>query len=87
MKQKFEKVLELTPITMAMGEERAKEIARKWTNKGLDLLMDMWHKYYTNIHHYLINSLLISYSEKQLNLSMLDVALKNIEVNEDVEKI
>lgn len=78
MKQKFEKVLELTPITMTMGEERAKEIAKKWTNKGLDFLMDMWHKYYTDIHHFCINSLLLRYSEKQLNLEYLESALKGI---------
>ena len=78
MKQKFEKVLELTPITMAMGEERAKEIAKKWTNKGLDFLMEMWHKYYTNTHHICINSLLIRFTEKELNLDKLDACLKEI---------
>ena len=78
MKQKFEKVLELTPITYPMGEERAKEIAKKWSNKGLDLLLNMWHKYYTDAHHYAINSLLLRWSEKQLNLDKLETALKEI---------
>ena len=77
-KQKFEKVLELTPISMCMGEERAKEIAKKWTNKGLDFLKDMWNKYYSDIHHLAINSLLLNYNEKQLHLEYLEEALKGI---------
>ena len=77
--KKFEKVLALTPVEMAMGEERAKEIAKKWTNKGLDLLMDMWHKYYTTTHHLCINSLLLNFSEKQLKLEKLEPALSGIE--------
>ena len=85
MKQKFEKVLELTPITMCIGEERAKEIAKKWTNKGLDFLKDMWHKYYTTTHHLCINSLLIRYSEKELNLDKLETALKGIEEVKEIK--
>ena len=77
--KKFEKVLALTPVEMAMGEERAKEIAKKWTNKGLDLLMDMWHKYYTTTHHLCINSLLLNFAEKQLKLEKLEPALSGIE--------
>ena len=77
--KKFEKVLALTPVEMAMGEERAKEIAKKWTNKGLDLLMDMWHKYYTTTHHLCINSLLLNFAEKQLLLEKLEPALSGIE--------
>lgn len=79
MKQKFEKVLELTPNTMPMTEERAKEIAKRWSHKGLDFLKDMWHKYYTNTHHLCIYSLLIRYGEKQLKLEYLEPALAQIE--------
>lgn len=78
MKQKFEKVLELTPITFPIGEERAKEIAKRWTNKGLDFLKEMWHKYYTTTHHLCINSLLIRYAEKSLNLDYLEPVLQGI---------
>ena len=77
--KKFEKVLALTPVEMAMGEERAKEIAMKWSHKGLDLLMDMWHKYYTITHHLCINSLLLNFAEKQLILDKLEPALSGIE--------
>ena len=76
MKQKFEKVLELTPIEMSMGDERAKEIAKKWTHKGLDFLTDEYHKYGNLTALLCINSLLLNFSEKQLNLDKLDYALE-----------
>lgn len=79
MKQKFEKVLELTPIEMAMGEERAKEIAKKWTNKGLDFLLDMWHKYYNCVTHCCINSLLLNFSEKEVILDKIETALEGVQ--------
>lgn len=46
MKTKLEKVMELTPITMGINEERDSKIAKRWSHKGLDFLLEMWHKYY-----------------------------------------
>lgn len=81
MKTKLEKVMELTPITMGINEERDQKIAKRWTHKGLDLLLNMWHKYYNDLSHYCINSLL-KFRESQLNLDKLDECLKGINENE-----
>lgn len=78
MKTKIEKVMELTPITMTISDERISEIAKKWTHKGLDLLIEMWHKYYNDKCHYAINGLLLRWGEKQLNLNKLEDCLKGI---------
>ena len=79
MKTKIEKVMELTPITMGINHERDSKIAKRWTHKGLDLLLEMWHKYYNTTAHLCINSLLLRYSEKQLKLEYLENALKEIQ--------
>lgn len=78
MKTKLEKVMELTPITMGINYERDSNIAKRWTHKGLDLLLEMWHKYYNDTCHYAINGLLIRWSERQLNLDKLEDCLKGI---------
>ena len=86
MKTKIEKVMELTPITMGINKERDSKIAKKWTHKGLDLLLEMWHKYYNTTAHLCINSLMTRWGEKQLNLDKIDECLKGItEMNEKAE--
>ena len=77
MKTKLEKVMELTPITMGINKERDSKIAKRWTHKGLDLLLNLWHKYYDDKSHLLINSL-FKFSEKQLNLDKLEPCLQDI---------
>lgn len=79
MKTKIEKVMELTPITMGINHERDSRIAKRWSHKGLDYLLEMWHKYYNTKSHLCINSLMMRFSEKQLNLDKLDVVLKEIQ--------
>lgn len=86
-KQKFEKVLELTPIEMCMGEERAKEIAKKWSHNGLDFLQDMWHKYYTLTAHLCINSLMVNFGEKSLDLTKMEKALQSVVEDEEKRKV
>lgn len=76
--KKYEKVLALKPLTMEMTTQRAKEIAAKWSHKGLDLLIKMWRKYDSEIQHYALNGLLIRYRESQLHLEHLENALKGI---------
>ena len=83
MKTKIEKVMELTPITMGINYERDSRIAKRWSHKGLDYLLEMWHKYYNTTAHYCINAL-FKYSEKQLNLDKLEECLKGICDNEKV---
>ena len=70
--------MELTPITMGIDHERDSKIAKRWSHKGLDLLITLWHKYYNNTAHLLINSL-FRYSENQLNLEYLEPCLKDLE--------
>lgn len=82
MKQKYEKVLELTTISMAISNERAKEIAKNWSNKGLDFLKVMWHKYYTKLHHCCISSLILRFKEKELYLDKVEECLKDMEVKD-----
>lgn len=82
MKTKIEKVMELTPITMGIDHERDSKIAKRWTHKGLDHLLNMWHKYYNNTCHLLINSL-FKFSEKQLILENLEPCLKDVYENEE----
>ena len=77
MKTKIEKVRELTPITMGINDERDSRIAKRWSHKGLDLLLEMWHKYYNTTAHLCINSL-FKFSEKQLNLNKLEECLKGL---------
>lgn len=79
MKTKLEKVMELTPITMGINYERDSKIAKRWSHKGLDLLLEMWHKYYNTKTHLCINSLLTRFSEKQLHLEKLENAIKDIQ--------
>lgn len=76
MKTKIEKVRELTPITMGINDERDFRIAKRWSHKGLDFLLEMWHKYYNTTAHLLINSL-FKFSEKQLKLDKLEECLKD----------
>jgi len=76
MKTKLEKVMELTPITMGINKERDSKIAQRWTHKGLDFLLEMWHKYYNTTAHLLIYSL-FKFSERQLDLSKLEIALQD----------
>lgn len=78
MKTKKEKVLDLTPITMKLSDEAAKIIAKNWSTTALDYMIEMWHKYYTTTHHLCINSLLINFTEKEVDLSKLDNALAGI---------
>ena len=77
-RSKLEKVMELTPIEFGINKERDSQIARKWTHKGLDFLLEMYHKYYNTTSHLCIHSLLLRFSERQLNLNVLDEALKHV---------
>lgn len=79
MKTKIEKVMELTPITMGINYERDSKIAKRWTHKGLDLLIEMWHKYYNTKTHLCINSLMTRFSERELYLDKLEEVLKGIQ--------
>ena len=79
MKTKIEKVMELTPITLGINHERDSKIAKRWTHKGLDLLIEMWHKYYNTKTHLCINSLMSRFSEKELYLDKLEEVLKGIQ--------
>ena len=79
MKTKIEKVMELTPITMGINYERDSKIAKRWSHKGLDLLIKMWHTYYNTTSHLALNSLMTRFSERQLNLEKLEECMKGIQ--------
>lgn len=78
MTTKNEKILQLTPITTPISDEKVKWIAKRWSHNGLDLLLNIWHKYYNDMAHYCINSLMNRYSEKQLHLEHLEKCIKEI---------
>ena len=75
--EKIERLLTLNYY--GISEEKLSEIANKWSHKGLDTLLNMWHKHYTTKAHECISYTLIRFSEKQVNLYYIDLALEGIE--------
>jgi len=75
--EKIERLLTL--CYFGVSEEKLKEISKKWSQNGLDTLLNMWHTHYNSKAHECISYILFRFSEKQLNLNTLENCLNLLE--------
>lgn len=75
--EKIERLLTLSYY--GVSKEKLKEISRKWSQNGLDTLLNMWHKFYNSKAHECISYVLFRFSEKQLNLNVIENCLSQLE--------
>ena len=69
-------------VTLKHHKELVEKTCKRWSHKGLDFLLNLWHTYYNSDSHACITQTMFLYGEKQINLLNIEKALKSLSVNQ-----
>ena len=69
---------QLIPIEMKVSETRINNSVKQWTNNGLSILFNLWHKYYNDNAHIVIGNTILTMKEKYVNFEGLEKCIKDV---------